>query len=366
MKLWHIAALLIAGIAVGIAFPFRFTGLFGQATLYVFLPALIFEAAWHLDFHIMRRMWKAITLLAIPGVLVTAAIVTLFAVFFAQMPWGTALLLGAILCATDPVAVITIFRRLEVPRSLATIVESESLFNDAITIVVYRATVASIVFSATTSGVAHQAAQAALGVLIGIGIGLVVAYVAAFALHEAVNAYIQSFATLICAYGGYFVCDYFGWSGMFFVLTFGIALRELERRRITIQAAEGVSTFWTGVAVVANVILFFLIGAALDLTHLRGTIYVQLVVLAAVLTARFVLSYGVLAMVRGTLRPFWMTVVRMAGIRGALSLALALATPLSVPQRGIIVDTTFVVVVVTILNGVLTVKPRMERMPLND
>ncbi len=366
MELWHIAALLIAGIAVGIAFPGKLTVLFGQAALYVFLPALIFEAAWHLDLQVMRRQWRPIALLVVPGVLVTAAIVTVFAHYLGQLAWGPALLLGAILCATDPVAVVAIFRRLEVPRRLATIVESESLLNDAIAVVLYRSIVASLVVSAGAASVMNTAAHAALGVLIGIAVGLLLAFVAAFALRARVDASIQSLATLVGAYGAYFVCDYFGWSGIFAVLTFGIALRELERQRISVQAAEGVSRFWTGVAVAANAALFFLIGASLDFSGLTATIFIQLVALAAVLIARFVLSYGVLALVRGDLRPFWMTVVRMAGIRGALSLALALATPVAVAQRSLIVDATFAVVVVTILAGALTVKPRMERLPLGD
>ncbi len=314
----------------------------------------------------MRRNWKPIALLVVPGVLVTAAIVTLFVGYFGQIAWGTALLLGAVLCATDPVAVVAIFRNLAVSRTLSTIVESESLLNDAIAIVLYRAVVASLVASAGAASVLHAGLQAALGVIVAIAIGFLLAFVAAFALRARVGASIQSFATLVGAYGSYFVCDYFGWSGIFAVLTFGIALRELERQQISVQVAEGVSKFWDRVAVLANVALFFLIGAALDFSGLRYTIFIQLVTLAAVLIARFVLSYGVLALVRGALRPFWMTVVRMAGIRGALSLALALATPLAIPQRGIIVDATFVVVVVTILVGALTLKPRMERLPLGD
>src|ERR1700722_15055518 len=103
MPLWSIAVLLLAGIAVGIVFPGRLTNLFGDATLYVFLPALLFEGSWQLNSAVMRKTWKPIATLAIPGVLVTAAIVIVFARYGAGMPWPSALLLSAILCATDPV-----------------------------------------------------------------------------------------------------------------------------------------------------------------------------------------------------------------------------------------------------------------------
>jgi len=366
LKLWHIAALLIVGVAVGAALPGRLTGVFGTATLYVFLPALIFEAAWHLDARLMRRNWRPIALLAIPGVALTAAIIAVCVHYVAGFAWQPAILLGAILSATDPVAVVTVFRRLSLPRALATIVESESLLNDAVAVVVYRAALAVIVASAGAAGVWQVASQAAIGVAVGIAIGIALAYLSAFALHDAVSAPVQSVATLIGAYGAYFIAEQFGWSGIFATLAFGIALRELERQRITVTAAAGVERFWDGAAVVANIALFFLIGAALDFTRLVHSFPAAGVTLAAVLLSRSVLAYGLLTLARDLLRPFWMTVVRMAGIRGALSLALALATPVAVAQRGTIVDATFAVVIVTILAGALTLKPRLRRIPLNE
>jgi CPA1 family monovalent cation:H+ antiporter len=361
VKLWHIAALLVVGIGTGVAFPGRLTAVFGEATLYVFLPALIFEAAWHLDFHTMRRIWKPISLLAIPGVAITAAIIAVCAHYIGTFAWGSALVLGATLSATDPVAVVAIFRRLPVPKPLATIVESESLLNDAIAVVIYRAIVATIVVSAGTGSAARAAWEACAGVAIGIGLGVLLAFIAAKLLHKAVSPPFQILGTFVCAYGGYILADWFGWSGIFAVLSFGIALRELERHRISVESARGVERFWDGAALLANLVLFFLIGAALDLTRLAHSLPAAGVAVGAVLLARFVLAYGLLQLARSAMQPFWKTVVRMAGIRGALSLALALAAPAGVPQRGLIVDATFAVVVVTILSGALTLSWRVKR-----
>jgi Na+:H+ antiporter len=364
VKLWHIAALLVAGIAVGVAMPGRLTALFGHATLYLFLPALIFEAAWNLDFHLMRRTSAPILLLAVPGVASTAAVIALCVHYVAAFDWSAALLLGAILSATDPVAVVAVFRRLPIPKELATIVESESLLNDAIAVVLYRAILVAVVVSSGASAVWGAAGTALLGVAFGIAIGGVLAYVTAFALRRQVGTPVQSAATFIGAYAGYFIADRFGWSGIFTVLTFGIALRELERHRISVSAAEGVDTFWEVIALAANVALFFLIGAAIDFTDLLRVLPAAGITLAAVLLARVVLSYGVLAPARRQLKPFWQTVVRMAGIRGALSLALAIATPAAIAQRNLIIDVTFAVVVVTILTGSLTLTKRLERLDL--
>jgi monovalent cation:H+ antiporter, CPA1 family len=364
LKLWQIAVLLIAGIVVGVAFPQRFTSIFGRATLYVFLPALIFEAAWHLDLQIMRRNWKPIALLAVPGVALTAAIVAICVHYAGALPWRSALLLGSILSATDPVAVVALFRRLRVPKSLATIIESESLLNDAIAVVLYRTLIAAILMSAGGTQLVLPGVQALAGIVIAIGIGLILAYVAAFALRDAVTAPVQSLATLVGAYGAYTLAEWLGWSGIFAVLTFGIALRQLERHRITVASAQGVERFWDFAALAANVILFFLIGAALDLTRLVHNLPDVGVTLVAVFLARVVLAYGLLHLARTDLRPLWTTVIRMAGIRGALALALALATPAAVAHRGTIVDATFGVVVVTLLVGSLTLPRRLERLPL--
>jgi CPA1 family monovalent cation:H+ antiporter len=365
MKLWHIAALLVAGIAVGVALPGRLTGVFGQATLYVFLPALIFEAAWNLDFHLMRRTSAPILLLAVPGVALTAAVIALCVHYVAAFDWSAALLLGAILSATDPVAVVAVFRRLPIPKELATIVESESLLNDAIAVVLYRAILVAVVVSSGASAIWAAAGTALLGVVIGIALGGALAYVTAFALRRHIGAPVQSVATFVGAYAGYFIADHFQWSGIFTVLTFGVALRELERHRISVSAAEGVERYWETAALIANIVLFFLIGAAIDFTELWRVMPAAGITLGAVLLARLLLSYGVLAPARGQLKPFWQTVVQMAGIRGALSLALAIATPAAVAQRNLIIDVTFAVVVVTILTGSLTLTKRLERLDLN-
>lgn len=364
MRVWHFAVLLAFGIAAGIAFPGRLTALFGAATLYVFLPALIFEGAWNLDARLVLRAWKPIALLAAPGVVLTAGLVSACAHYFGGFAWSAALVLGAILSATDPVAVIALFRRLPVPRALATIVESEALFNDAFAVVVYRAIVSAVLIGSGAVQMERVVGFAAIGVIAGVLIGAALAYAAAFALRDAIGAPAQSTATLIGAYGAYFLADHFRFSGIFAVIAFGIALRELERRRVSVESASGVAHFWEAAAIAANIALFFLIGAALDVTRLLNVLPAAGVTLAAVLLARIALAYGLLSIVRSHLKPFWRTVVRMAGIRGALSLALALATPAAIPQRGLIVNATFAVVVITILIGSLTLSRRLARLPL--
>src|SRR5215469_14560271 len=143
MKGWQIAVTIAAGVVVGIFEPGRFEYVLGYATLYVFLPPLLFEAAWNLSFRAILRQWRAIATLAGPGVIVTALIVA-GALSIVGVDFGSALLMGAILSATDPISVIAIFRSIKAPKTLVTIVECESLFNDAVAVVLYRGVLATL------------------------------------------------------------------------------------------------------------------------------------------------------------------------------------------------------------------------------
>lgn len=360
MQLRLIAGLVIAGIIVGIAFPGRLTDVFGVATLYVFLPALIFEGARRLHPPTMRRAWAAITLLAVPGVLGTAAIIAMCVHYVGHLPWISALLLGAILSATDPVAVLAIFRRLRLPDTLTTIVESEALLNDAAAVVLYRAVLATAVLA--TASLWQVTFHAMLGTMLGIVCGVAVAAIARVLLSRASHPLVYGIVTLTFAYGSYYLAGHFDWSGIFAVLTFGIAVRLFQDRRVEAAHWQSVGQLWEGVGLIANGSLFFLIGAALDLTRLGPALPIALLTIAAVFLARFATVYGLLHLVRPRLHIAWMTVVRMAGIRGALSLALALALPLALADRELIVDATFIVVVITLVLGSLTLDRRMERL----
>ena len=358
MKFGQIALAVVLGIAFGLLEPGRLEYAFGHATLYVFLPALLFEAAWNLEYKAVRRHWAAIATLAGPGVLLTALIVA-GALAVVRVPFGPALLAGAVLSATDPIAVVAVFRRLKVPKSLVTIVECESLFNDAVAVALYRGVLAAIALGAANGAdVARVAAQtlgaAAGGVLLGVAIALAVAR----ALRGKGDARLQITATIVCAYGAYFAADYLRLSGIFATIACGIALRYYERRWITLRIAEDVNRFWDVGALLANALVFFLVGAALEVGRIAREPAFAVACIVAVALARVVVS--------GLLLPSpypreWLAVVRAAGMRGALSLALALAIPAAVPYREAIVDATFAVALATLAAGGLTLVPVVRR-----
>jgi monovalent cation:H+ antiporter, CPA1 family len=325
--------------------PGRLTYAFGHATLYVLLPLLLFEAAWNLRMRAMLRAWPAIATLAVPGVLITALLIA-GALAVVRIPLATGLLTGAILSATDPIAVVAVFRAVRVPQLLRTIVECESLFNDAVAVAFYRAVLGGGVLFAIG------------GSLGGIVLGTVVGFIAAAALRNRNAVALQIAATVLCAYGTYFAAEAIACSGLFATIACGIALRSFERRWISLTVAEDVNRFWEVGAVVANALVFFLVGAALDVKIVLQEPAFVIATLAGVFVSRMAVS--------GLLLPAqypreWLDVVRIAGLRGALSLALAIALPPETPQRDAIVAATFAVALATIISSIFTVPPVVAR-----
>ncbi|MFZ0682153.1 MAG: cation:proton antiporter [Candidatus Cybelea sp.] len=358
MKLWQILTVVVLGVLYGLIAPGRLAYALGHATLYVFLPALLFEAAWNLNFRAMRRQWIAIATLAGPGVLFTAAIVA-GALSIVRVPFGPALLAGAILSATDPIAVVAVFRRLKVPRTLATIVECESLFNDAVAVALYRGVLVAIGLGAASAGtIAIVTLHTVAGAAGGAALGVAIAFVTARVLRGRRRVRFQIAATVLCAYGAYFAADYLALSGIFATIAYGIALRYYERSWITLSIAEDVSRFWDVAALLANGLVFFMVGAGLQIARVAYEPVFTVACIAGVAVARFVVS--------AMLLPFpyprnWLDVVRVAGMRGALSLALALALPASAPYREAIIDGTFAVALATLAASSLTLVPVVRR-----
>lgn len=358
MKIWQILLLVALGIGYGLIQPGRLTYAFGHATLYVFLPALLFEAAWNLPYRAIRRQWLAIAILVGPGVLLTALIVA-FALAIVRVPFGPALLTGAILSATDPIAVVAVFRRLRVPRTLATIVECESLFNDAVAVVLYRAVLLGLALGSAQAGpIAVVALRTLAGVAAGVAFGVALAFVVARVLRGRENAVLQVAATILCAYCSYFAGDWLGLSGIFAVIACGIALRYFERSWITLTIVLDVDRVWEIAALLANALVFFLVGAALQIGSVAAAPLFAIACLVAVAVARYAVAAFLLP---GPYPREWLDVVRVAGMRGGLSLALALALPAWVAYRDAIIDATFAVSLATLAAGSLTLIPVARR-----
>ncbi|PZR58569.1 MAG: hypothetical protein DLM50_03570 [Candidatus Meridianibacter frigidus] len=359
MRTWIIFLFVLAGVGAGALAPGRFEHLFGTATLYVFLPVLLFEAAWNLSARQLLTWWRPIFLLAVPGVFITTAIVAI-AVHFAGLPWTSALLIGAIISATDPVAIVATFKRAKVPESLGTIVQSESLLNDAMAVVLYR-TILVITLLHSGAGVGLVVVETLAGVLGALALGIAAAYVLAMLVVRRNASGIQLAATITGAYIVYFAADIARASAIVAVIAFGVALREFERRSIVVDVALKVERVWDRLTFVSNVIIFFLTGAALEIGRLTHAPLVAVAALSGMATARATLAYVLTPWALGRIAPpGWLNVIRAAGARGALALALVIGLPHGIENRSTIIDVTLTLVLATLLLSAFSV-PRAVR-----
>jgi CPA1 family monovalent cation:H+ antiporter len=334
-----------------VALPFHF----GDTLLFVFLPPLIFEAAWAIDPAALRRVAWRIALLALPGVVLVAGAIGLGIALSGQLPLAPAILIGAIVSATDPVAVIAIFRRLNVPVDLLTLVEGESIANDGVAIVLYGT---ALTLAAGTSGVGLpvEIGRGLLAIVGGCAVGAALAFVVAFVMGRTRSGPLEIAATVVLAFLAYECADALHWSGVFATAAAGLALRGFARIVPVTDHPDDVDTFWSAVAFIVNAMVFLATGLVLQLGRIASHPLLVVVALVAVVASRVVLSWLV---VRGWR---WRVTVVFAGMRGALSLALALALPANLPYRAEIIDVVFAVVLFTLVVQGIALEPLLERL----
>ncbi len=343
----------VAGSAWGVRPPFAF----GPALLFVFLAPLIFEAAWNVDLAALRRTLVPIAVLAFPGVLVSAFAVAAGLAAVGALPFGAALVYGAIVAATDPVAVVAVFRRVDVPAAVRTIVEGESIANDGVAVVLYGIAVTLASGgggtgdgTASAGGVANGAvswlAASVHGVVAlagGGAVGVVCGLVVWLTLRLTRTAEYEVTATVALAYAAYLFAQALGLSGIFATAAAAVTLRAGLAHTPALDHPGDVDRFWNATAYLGNAVVFLATGLLIDLPRALHEPLLVVTALAVVALARVVLV--IVALRERAAR----ATVFLAGMRGALPLALALSLPAELPHRAEIIDAVFATVLVTLV-----------------
>ncbi|MGE5334524.1 MAG: Na+/H+ antiporter [Nitrososphaerota archaeon] len=343
-----------------------------------FLPVLLFYGAYHLNFADLRANLTAVTLLAIPGVIVTAVMAGMALHWAAGIDWATALLFGTIVAATDPVAVLAVFGEVGAPRRLSTIVTAESLFNDG-TALVFFTTMLGVATGVTFTNVnvAITGEQFVLQVVGSLALGVAVGILGNSVLSRIDDALLETTILLIVAYGGFLLAVRLGVSGPLETVTAGLMLGVRQRRVMSPTTRLQAGATWEFLDFLANSLLFLLVGLELrflgepDLGHLGSTVLTLLWPLVAVFIAITIARALVVWIVARILalrgNPFphgWRTVLTWAGLRGAVALAAALSLPVDLPERDRLLTLTFLIVVVTLLGQGFTIRPLVRRLGL--
>ena len=344
---------------------------FHDIVLYVLLPVLIFESALNLDAKLFVRNLIPILLLAVPLMLLSAGItaaILYFSIGHSEgFPWLAALITGAILAATDPVAVVDIFRKAGLPERLLVLVEGESLLNDATAIVlfmVFLSVVLGDVSSVTFSGAALQFLKIFAG---GLAVGTVTGFAAGFLIRFVRDGIHRGVLSLISAYVGFLVAEAAGLSGVMAVLVTGIlfGLASIRYPEVPKESAF-VPKLWSFIAYVANVVIFLLVGITVHASMFADRWLAMLLGIIAVLAARAIGIFGVMPLVLrlpglDSVGPGYQVCLYWGGLRGAVALALALSLPTSLDSWFTIQSITYGVVLFTLFVQAPTMPFLMRR-----
>lgn len=306
-----------------------------ELVLFVFIPTLIFESAYNLDARqVSRNIWPILTL-AIPGLLISTGIIGIIFAAFTEFDLMVALLLGAILSATDPVAVIAIFKQLGVPERLTILVEGESLFNDATSLVLAGILTGLLTLGSFSPGVILTGTGDFLFVFAGgIAVGWVLAVLTGYTLGgiESDPA-IEITLTTILAYFSFVIAEHvFHVSGIMAVVAAGMTIGSWGKSKISPSTSEFMEHFWEYLAFIANALIFLMVGLQMDLVVLWQSIDLIAIVAIAMLVSRAIVIFGVVPLL-GRLpgsEPIGMpfqAVMYWGGLRGAIALAIVLSLP---------------------------------------
>lgn len=371
--------LVVVGLLISLSGRFADIRLTPNLVLFVFLPALLFEGSWSISMRLLRENWVTVFLLDIPGVLLELVLIAVPLYFLTRLNWGDAFLLSAILVPTDPVAVLGTLRQLKVNAQLATIVEGESLFNDGIAGALYQVFLVVVLVSARgqyvpgvqlwLNGIGTFFLQAGGGILIGGISGFLISRF----VHLIDDPLIETTITIVTAYGLYLLADALHTSGILAVIVGALILGSYGLKvGISEQTREVVDNFWSIIAFLANALIFLLVGMQINLVQILSSqesfllLSTAGIAVVAVLLARLVIVVLLphcLPPERGVRLHAWRFIIFWSGLRGALSMALVLALPLDVPNRNILIVSTYAVVLFTLLVQGLSLRAILKRMP---
>lgn len=370
LRLPYTVGLVLAGVALALIPVHTGIRLTHDLIFFLLLPPLLFEAALTIRWQSLRRDIVPVLVLATLGVVIAAATVAAGMVTFLGWAAAPALVFGVLIAATDPVAVIALFKDLGIGGRLLLLVEAESLINDGVAAVCFAA---ALGWAAAGGGppdfvlVAQNFALTAGG---GVAAGLACGLLAIFASGQTGDEMVETSLTAAASYGSFYLAEHLHVSGVLATVAAGLVMGNLgllrpdDTSQISAAGRAAVGSVWAFAAFLANSLVFLLIGLAVaDISLVRLKPGTMAMVIVLVLAGRALTVYPLCALFAGSRWAIpWRErhVLWWGGLRGALALALALALPVGMARRDDILVATFAVVVFSVVVQGLTMSPLMR------
>jgi CPA1 family monovalent cation:H+ antiporter len=327
----YTVALVLVGAALSLVPNFLPFDVSSDVILAILVPPLLFEATLHIKWKFMRKDLGIILALALVGTLLGTFIVGEIITWVLDVPLLAALTFGALISATDPVAVIAFFRSLGVSKRLSLLVEGESLFNDGAAIVVFNLMVALAIAGPDTFSLGSAIIEFLRVSLGGLAVGLILGYIVSYIILKNLDDHlIETTTTVALAFGAYVIAEELHVSGILAVVAAGLMVGNIGLQNTSPTTRLTLENFWEFSAFVVNSMIFLLIGFELEIDQLTPYLFPIIVAVLAVLLARAIIVYTMTG-IHNVLTPrprdipnSYRHVMFWGGLRGAISLALAL------------------------------------------
>ena len=354
--------------------PLQHFHLTPDLVLFIFLPALIFESGLNLNARQLVKDIAPVLTLAVPALLISTGLVGVGLWLFLPIDLMVALLFGALISATDPVAVISLFKELGTPERLTVMVEGESLLNDATAIVVVSILL-GLYAVAPDSGwdVAGTAVSQFLivffgGVLVGVVFGLVISWMMTRFAQESSSVLILS---LVLAYVSFVVAEHsLHVSGVMAVVACAIVFGIFGMPRLSRESVELMHETWEFIAHICNTLLFLFVGMLVDFGSLVGDLWYIVLAVILVQASRAALVYSSVPLVEKVFKLPHVTlgerhIMFWGGLKGGLAIAIVLSLPVDLPGRELLIHLTLGVVLFTMLVNAPTIRPLIRSLGID-
>lgn len=361
--------LVVVGIAVSpLHFePFEAIRLSPGSVLFIFLPILLFESAFNFEFKEFKKILLPGFLLATVGLLISAIIVALPLSLIFNVDPLAAFLFGSVISSTDPIAVLSIFKQLGVPKKLQLLVDGESFLNDGTSVIMFRLLVPFVVGSGAALtgsdlvfGIGNFVYVIVGGVVVGIALGWLFSQL--LSLIKNVNS-VEIALTIILSHLVFILADhYLKVSGIIAVLAAGLVVGNYGRSKISPKVAHSMHQMWDFLVFVATSIVFLLIGYEIRFEALLGNLNVVAIATVALLLGRAVsvyllgFGYNAFAKLENKIHTNWMHIANWGGLRGALPLIVILSLPDDFQYRELFIQLVLGAIFFTLVVNALTIK----------